>query len=77
MSSADHNSRSMENGTRRVEVDRSRCQGHNRCVALCPDVFEPDEFGYSVVRLPEVGREFEERVLMAERNCPENAISVS
>lgn len=61
----------------RVEVDGRRCQGHNRCVVACPEVFEADEYGYSVVKLPEVGPELQEKVLLAEANCPENAISVN
>ena len=60
----------------RVEVDAKRCQGHNRCVVTCPEVFEADEYGYSVVKLPEVGPELEQKVRLAEANCPEHAISV-
>jgi ferredoxin len=61
----------------RVAVDGRRCQGHNRCMALCPEVFETDEYGYSVVRRPEVGLELEERVRLAEQNCPERAITIT
>lgn len=61
----------------RVAVDGRTCQGHNRCMALCPEVFEADEFGYSVVRMPRVGRELEEKVRLAEANCPERAITVT
>ncbi len=63
-------------GLVRVTVDGRRCQGHNRCVAACPEVFEADDYGYSVVKLPEVGPELEGKVRLAEANCPENAISV-
>jgi ferredoxin len=59
-----------------VSVDGARCQGHNRCIAICPEVFEADEYGYSLVRMPEVGPELAERVRLAEADCPENAISV-
>ena len=59
-----------------VEVDGKRCQGHNRCVVTCPEVFEADGYGYSVVKLADVGPELEAKVRMAEANCPENAISV-
>ena len=27
----------------RVHVDQEKCQGHNRCVALAPDLFEVDD----------------------------------
>jgi ferredoxin len=59
-----------------VEVDGERCQGHNRCVVACPEVFESDEYGYAVVRLREVGPELEPQVRLAEADCPENAITV-
>lgn len=66
-----------EDGPLRVEVDGARCQGHNRCIAICPEVFEADELGYSIVIQPEVGYELSERARLAESNCPENAISVT
>jgi ferredoxin len=60
-----------------VAVDRDTCQGHNRCIALCPEAFEADELGYAVVRTPEVGPELEAKLRLAEANCPERAITVS
>ena len=62
----------------RVHVDRAKCQGHNRCYALAPELFEIDEFGYSSERgdgvVPE---ELEEKARLAVVNCPEYAISIS
>lgn len=66
-----------EGGALSVRVDGKRCQGHNRCIAICPEVFDADEYGYSVVKQSEVGPELEEKVRLAEQNCPENAISVT
>ncbi len=60
----------------RVGVDGERCQGHNRCVVACPEVFESDELGFAVVKLHEVGPDLEPQVRLAEANCPENAITV-
>ena len=60
-----------------VEVDGRKCQGHNRCMALCPEVFEADELGYSVVKRPEIGAELESKARLAEQNCPEHAITVT
>lgn len=60
----------------RVEVDGERCQGHNRCVVACPQVFESDEYGYAVVRSHEIPAELEPQVRLAEADCPENAITV-
>ena len=60
-----------------VAVDSDKCQGHNRCMALCPEVFGADDYGYSVVTSPLVGPELLEKVRLAEANCPERAITVS
>jgi ferredoxin len=64
-------------GALHVAVDRLRCQGHNRCVAICPEVFDADDYGYSVVKHPKIGPELEAKALLAEANCPEAAIAVS
>jgi ferredoxin len=62
----------------RVHVDRERCQGHNRCYALAPDLFEIDDYGYwSDVNGGVVPTEFEEKARLAVANCPEYAISIS
>ena len=31
----------------RVVVDREKCQGHNRCYALAPEVFDVDDLGFA------------------------------
>jgi len=59
----------------KVVVDPERCQGHNRCRALVPEVFEVDELGYAVVVLPDVPDHLVARTLEAARNCPERAIA--
>lgn len=61
----------------RVSVDASRCQGHARCFAFAPDVFDFDDEGYSFV--PEENSEHEElseSLRLAVANCPERAIYV-
>ena len=60
-----------------VAVDGAKCQGHNRCIVICPEVFEADELGYSVVKTDRVSPELEDKVLLAEANCPEHAITVT
>ncbi|MCY4468621.1 MAG: ferredoxin [Thiotrichales bacterium] len=61
----------------RIKVNPELCEGHNRCFALAPELFEVDDYGLSralndgVVPL---GRE--ERARLAVDNCPEFAISV-
>jgi ferredoxin len=60
----------------RIVVDPDRCQGHNRCHVLVPEVFGVDELGYSVVVLTdEVPEHLVARTQEAVRNCPERAIS--
>lgn len=61
-----------------VSVDGERCQGHARCLAYAPDVFDFDDEGYAFV--PEDKRiydELPENVRQAVANCPERAIVVS
>jgi ferredoxin len=61
----------------KVRVDAARCQGHARCYALAPDLFDVDDYGQSAVRgdgtVPP-GRE--EAARLAAANCPEFAIEV-
>ena len=61
----------------RIKVDPDRCQGHNRCFALAPDLFEVDDYGLSRASndgVVPLGRE--ELARLAVDNCPEFAISV-
>ena len=61
----------------RVRIDEERCQGHGRCYALAPEVFESDDIGNAVVLADGVvpaGREDSAR--LAVDNCPEYAIEV-
>jgi ferredoxin len=60
----------------RVRVDSDKCQGHNRCVATCPEVFSTDDLGYAVLLQEKVPRDLAPKVFAAEANCPEQAISV-
>ena len=60
----------------RVKIDKDKCQGHNRCVALAPDVFDVDDEGLAVVMLEEIPADQETRVRRAELACPERAISI-
>jgi len=61
----------------RVSVDEDRCQGHARCWAICPEVFDLDDEGHAVVAQPDVPAELEARAREAADNCPERAITVS
>jgi ferredoxin len=58
-----------------VSADVTRCQGHARCNAICPEVFDLDEDGFVVLLTSPVPDELADAVRDAERNCPERAIS--
>jgi len=61
----------------RVRIDQERCEGHGRCYALAPELFEPDELGNGQVigdgAVP-AGRE--DAAHLAEANCPERAVLI-
>ncbi len=62
----------------RVHVDPDRCQGHNRCYSIAPDLFELDDLGMS----SEIGSGLVPTALVAaarraEANCPEHAVFVA
>ena len=63
----------------RITLDSSKCQGHGRCYALAPDVFDSDDEGYAVLRLADgaVPPELEHAAQLAADNCPEYAIEVT
>ncbi|CAN5535127.1 ferredoxin [soil metagenome] len=61
-----------------LSVDIDRCQGHARCLAFAPDVFDFDDEGYAFVPDDQAYRdELGEDVKLAVANCPERAIIVS
>lgn len=62
----------------RVKVDGSKCQGHNRCFQLAPELFNIDDYGYSHERNEgAVPPELEEKARLAVANCPERAINIA
>jgi len=61
----------------RVRIDPDRCQGHARCYAIAPDLFDVDEYGQSSVRGDgTVPPDREEAARLAVANCPEFAIQL-
>jgi len=62
----------------RVEVNTDLCQGHNRCYALAPELFDVDDYGTAVVIGDgTVAPELEDKARLAVANCPEYAITIS
>ena len=61
----------------KVRLIDDRCQGHGRCYALAPDIFESDDLGNAVVLGDgTVAPEHEDEARLAIDNCPEFAIEV-
>jgi ferredoxin len=61
-----------------IRLDTNRCQGHNRCYSLAPELFDVDELGQGLVRAYPVGdsAQLHEKALLAAANCPELAIEI-
>ena len=62
----------------KISVDPEKCQGHARCKALAPELFELDQFGNA----HEIGEgvipeALIEKAWLAKSNCPEFAIEIT
>lgn len=61
----------------KICVEQEKCQGHNRCFVVAPDLFELDEYGYAhEVNGGEVPEDQVDKAHLAVVNCPENAIII-
>ena len=59
----------------RVKVDPDKCEGHNRCCALAPGLFDVDDYGTATALNDGiVPPGLEEKAKLAVQNCPEYAI---
>jgi ferredoxin len=61
----------------RIRVIEENCQGHNRCKAIAPDLFDLDDFGNATAAgdgVVPAGQE--EMARLAAENCPEFAIEI-
>ena len=62
----------------RVDLDTEKCQGHNRCYALAPELFDVDDYGQAVlIGDGDVPADLEDKARLAAQNCPEYAITIS
>lgn len=62
----------------RVHVDSTKCQGHNRCYAIAPELFDVDDYGMaSALNDGIVPAELEAKARLAVANCPEYAITIN
>lgn len=65
----------MNGRTLKVRVDPEKCQGHNRCKAIAPDLFELDELGNARAAGAGIVPEgLSGKARLAQANCPEFAI---
>ena len=60
-----------------VSIDDDRCQGHGRCVLICPDVFAVDDSDHGVVVVADPSGDLARGAQRAAANCPEQAITVT
>jgi ferredoxin len=61
----------------KVRVDPDKCQGHNRCYSLAPELFDVDDFGYATATGDgTVPAELEAKARLAAANCPEFAVII-
>jgi ferredoxin len=68
----------MPESTRKIHVNPDKCQGHNRCKALAPELFELDEFGNAhEVGDGAVPPGLEKKAALARANCPEFAVELA
>lgn len=60
----------------KIAIDSNKCEGHGRCVALAPDLFDVDDYGMSYTLMDEVPAVQEHAAKRAVSACPERAISL-
>jgi ferredoxin len=62
----------------RVHVQPDKCQGHNRCYSIAPELFVVDDLGNaSEIGDGTVPADLEDKARLAVANCPEFAIVVA
>jgi ferredoxin len=62
----------------RVHVDPEKCQGHNRCYSISPELFDLDDVGISSeIGAGIVPAELIGKARLAADNCPEHAVSLT
>lgn len=60
----------------KIKVLEDKCQGHGRCYAIAPQIFEEDDSGYVVPGEFDVPSGMEEVAERAARTCPERALEI-
>lgn len=60
----------------KLHVDRETCQGHSRCYAAYPELFDIDDEGTAFVTMEDIPSGWKGRAHNAIANCPERAIHI-
>ncbi len=61
----------------RIIIDADKCQGHNRCYAIAPELVDVDDMGMAFVLIDdEVPEALHEKARLIVANCPEFAITI-
>jgi ferredoxin len=61
-----------------IHLDAEKCQGHNRCYALAPEIFDVDDLGQAVLMIDgDLPADLTEKARLAAANCPEYAITIT
>ncbi|MGW4338446.1 ferredoxin [Rhodococcus koreensis] len=60
----------------KIMVDKGACQGHGRCAAFAPDLYDLDDDGYCAVTELQVPTGQEPDAVAGEGSCPERAITL-
>ena len=64
--------------TMQIHLDAEKCQGHNRCYALAPELFDVDDYGQAVLMEEgDVPDDLKDKARLAAANCPEYAITLT
>jgi ferredoxin len=70
----------MQTSTRRLHVDRTRCDGHGLCAALLPARIPLDEWGFPILAHPDVPADDVDDLAAARRAvaaCPALALRLT
>jgi len=61
----------------KIIYDSNKCEGHNRCYSLAPEIWDVDDEGYAILRIEgDIPPELEEKAQLTVDNCPEYAITI-
>ncbi len=61
----------------KVHVEQDKCQGHSRCYAIAPELFDVDDLGQAhELDGGTVPPGLEDQARLAVANCPEYAIAI-